>query len=135
NALGNRAEGWLTLPPGAGWRSEQHGLRGLQEPPQRAKCLRHGCRLIPAVHHAVAALGIAARTTVVLPFRRRDQLLKRPRVAFLNQVARLLPAKEVVRRVSPRRAFQLPLPLQEKQEQRRLIEAPPTGGVVEQTLE
>src|SRR5947208_2684226 len=52
-----------------------------------------GAGFVAAVDHAVAALGIAALVTVGIPVGRLDQLAKRLAVAFAEQIAGPLPAK------------------------------------------
>src|ERR1700741_4531901 len=75
--------------------------------------------------HAIAAAGIAALVAVLLPLGRLDKFLERLRVAVVEQVAWLLPAKNVGIGVAPRRAFVIDLAHQEFQEEGRLVELPP----------
>src|SRR5262245_32462070 len=76
------------------------GRHGVAEPTPRGEGVVHGRRLVAAVHHAVAALLVAAALAVVLPAGRLEQLLERRRVAFLQEVAGPLPAEHVVGRVA-----------------------------------
>ena len=76
------------------------------------------------MHHAIRAARIAALRPVVLPLHRLHQLLKRVRVAVLQQVARLLPAEDRERRHPPRRTGQVLLAHQELHEHRRGVEPP-----------
>ena len=76
------------------------------------------------MHHAVRALRITRFGAIVLPLRCFDEFLKRVRVAVLQEVARFLPAENVVCRHTPRSAGIL-LPAHQKfEEQWRLVEAP-----------
>src|SRR4029453_17574341 len=81
--------------------------------------------LEPAVDHAVAALLVAAPLPVALPARALEQLLEAPGVALLQEAAGALPAENVEGRGPPGRALVVPLPHEELEEQRRLVEAPP----------
>ena len=103
---------------------EQRESRGRSQSAPGSESLRHSRRLVAAVHHAVLALGIAALSAVGAPIGRLEQFLIRAAVALLQQVARALPAEDVVRRVAPGRALEVPIPFEELQEQRRLIEHP-----------
>src|SRR5262249_56941176 len=105
-------------PPGDG------GGDGVAEAPPRPEGVVHRGRLVPAVHHAVAALLVAAALAVVLPARGLEQLLERRRVALLEQIAGALPAEDVVGRVAPWRALEVLLAHEELQEERRLVETP-----------
>src|SRR5215813_12364087 len=100
------------------------GRHRVAESPPRAERVVHRGGLVATVHHAVAALLVAAALAVVLPARRLEQLLERRRVALLEQIAGPLPAEHVVGRVTPRRALELLLAHQELQEERRLVEPP-----------
>src|SRR6185369_874889 len=91
-------------------RAEQCVQRRLPEAAERAEGLRDGGRFVSAVDHAVLTTGVAARAAVVVPLRRVEQLAETANVAFLQQIARFLPAEDVVRRVAPRSAFEIPLP-------------------------
>src|SRR5437879_6069624 len=108
-------------------RSEPTGDGGrdrVAEAPPRAERVIHGGRLVPAVHHAVAALLVAAAAPVVLPAGGLEQLLEGGRVALLEEVAGTLPAEDVVGRIAPRRALEFLLAHEELQEERRLVEPP-----------
>ena len=85
--------------------------------------------------HAILALGIAALPAVVLPLRGVQELLKRGRVALLEQIARPLPAKDGVQGIAPGRALEVLLAHQELQEQRRLVELPRLGLVGQHVAE
>src|SRR4029077_14768317 len=98
--------------------AEQHTAGRAPESAQRTECRAHCRRLISAMDHAIAAAGIPAGATIVGPIRRIDQFLEGLRVTFVEQVARLLPAENVVGRIAPGRAFELPIALQELQKQR-----------------
>src|SRR4030095_16909267 len=105
--------------------SEAPGHRGdggVAEPAPRCKRVVHRRRLVPAVHHAVAALLVPAPPPVVLPARGLEQLLEARRVSLLEEVAGPLPAEDVEGRVTPRRALEVLLAHQELEKQRRLVE-------------
>src|SRR6266581_7422814 len=109
----------VSEPPGDG------SLHSVAEAAPRGERVVHGRGLVPTVHHAVAALLVAAAPAVVLPARGLQQLLEARGIAFLHQVAGALPAEDVVGGVAPRRALEVPLAHQKLQEQRRLVELPP----------
>src|SRR5262245_15262244 len=97
-------------PAGMWPRSAAPGAGGgdrVAEAPPRPEGVVHRGRLVPAVHHAVAALLVAAALTVILPARGLEQLLERRRVALLEQIAGALPAEDVEGRVAPRRALEI----------------------------
>src|SRR5205814_912699 len=79
---------------------------------QRTESLIYGGRLMTAVDHAVLAFLIAASLPVVLPLCIFQQLLKGLSVSFLEEIARSLPAEEVVSRITPRGAFQVQFSLE-----------------------
>src|SRR3712207_7304449 len=54
---------------------------------------------------------------VAAPMRRVEELLEGLSIAFLHQVAGLLPAEDAVRRHPPGRAGEMPLPHQERSEE------------------
>src|SRR5436190_15875000 len=91
---------------------QRHG-HGLAERPEGAEGVMDGRGFVPAMHHAVAALLVTALPTVLFPGRRLHQFLEARHVAFLEQVARALPAEDVERRVAPRRALVVVLAHQE----------------------
>src|SRR6267142_3732817 len=76
----------VSEPPGDG------GLHGVAEATPRGERVVHRRRLVPAMHHAVAALFVAAAAPVALPARGLEQLLEGRRVALLEEVAGTLPA-------------------------------------------
>src|SRR5690606_2575837 len=61
----------------------------------RTKRLIDGGRFITTVDHAINALLIAARATVILPLRGFHQFLESLAITFVDEIAGLLPAKEV----------------------------------------
>src|SRR3989449_208959 len=99
--------------------------KGTAESAPRGERVVHRRRLVPAVHHAVAALLVAAAAPVVLPAGGLQKLLEGRGIAFLQEIAGALPAEHVVGRVAPRSALEVPLAHEELQEQRRLVELPP----------
>src|ERR1035438_9911561 len=74
--------------------SARHG----QEALHRTKAVDDRRGLIAATDHAVGALGIAAGHAIVLPGGGFEQLLVTLGVALLEQIARLLPAEDVIGR-------------------------------------
>ena len=56
-------------------------------------------------------------------------------VPFLQEIAGLLPAEDVVRRVAPRAALEVDLPGEETQEQRRVVETPRALALCEHLAE
>src|SRR5215469_4455612 len=94
------------------------------EAAQRPEAVHYCRRLIAAANHAVGALGIAAGHAVLFPLRRLEEFLECLRVAVLEQVARPLPAEDVVGRRAPRRALVLAVAHKELEEQRRHVEFP-----------
>jgi hypothetical protein len=87
------------------------------------------------VHHAIAALRIAAGVAVVVPARVVDQVQEGCLVAVLEQVARALPAEDAEGGIAPGRAVVVARAGQELEEERRLIEAPALRAVLEQLPE
>ena len=85
--------------------------RRIAETTQREEAVHHCRRLVAAAHHAVGALRIAAGGAVAFPVCRLHQLLEGLRIAILQQVARLLPAEDVIRRRTPGRALILLSPI------------------------
>src|ERR1700735_1370769 len=75
-------------------------------------------------HHAVRALRIATLCAIVLPVRRLHKFLEGVGVAILQQIARLLPAKDRERRHTPWCAFEVLLAHQKLGEERMRVEAP-----------
>src|ERR1043166_1922329 len=82
----------------------EFALHCLPETAQTAKTVIDGARFIAAVHHAVRTLRIARFGAVVLPPGGIHKFLKGVRVTVLQQVARLLPAENVVGGHAPWRA-------------------------------
>ena len=95
----------------------------------------HGARLVAAVHHAVLALRVAALDAVVRPLGLGDEFLERVVVALLQEVARLLPAEDVVGRAAPRGALEIALAHEELEEERAHVELPALLAVGEDHLE
>src|SRR5438132_1656391 len=89
--------------------ARQRGLDGGLEPLPRGERGVDGGGLVAAVDHAVLALLVAAPVAVAFPARRLHQLLEGGGVAFLEQIARALPAEHVVGGIAPRRALEVPL--------------------------
>src|ERR1035437_3674180 len=83
-----------------------------------------GGRFETRVHHAVLALRVAARVPVLVPLGLFEQLLVRGRVAFAEQIARLLPAEQTVARHPPRRAVVVFLAGQKVEEEGAGVELP-----------
>src|SRR6185436_8022251 len=81
-------------------------------------------RLESAVHHAVLTARVAALAAIAGPVRLFHQLAERARIPVLQQVARALPAEDVVGGVPPGRALKVALPHQKLEEERRLVELP-----------
>src|SRR3954447_21295078 len=82
--------------------------------PRARHAVAHGARFVSAVHHAVAALPVAARDAVLRPVGRFHQLLEGLRIpSFAEQVAGSLPAEDRVVWVTPRSTFVVAVPLQE----------------------
>src|SRR5262244_520239 len=100
---------------------EGHGLElaregdghRLRETLQGAERVVHRGRLVATVHHAVAALLVAALLAVVLPPRSLHQLLEARGVALLEEVAGALPAEHIKGGVAPRGALEVVLAHQE----------------------
>jgi len=103
---------------------EQRGASCGQQSPERAEGVVDSARFVSAMHHAVGALRIAAFGSVLFPLSRADQFLERIGVAVLQQVTRLLPAEDVVRWHSPRRALVFPPSHQELEEEWTHVEFP-----------
>src|SRR5499426_1425954 len=122
-------------PPPASEAPGDRGRHGIAEPAPRGEGVVHGRRLVAAMHHAVAALLVAAAPPIVFPARGLEQLLEGRGVSFLQEVAGPLPAKYVVRRVAPRSALEVLLAHEELQEQRRLVEPPAALGIREDLRE
>src|SRR5215472_14999466 len=80
-------------------------------------------RLVAAMHHAIGALFVVARP-VCVPVGLVHQLAKARGIAFAQQVARSLPAKDVARRIAPRRATIVAVAGEEVEKQPRLTERP-----------
>src|SRR5690606_9396938 len=76
------------------------------------------------VNHAVSTLGVLACLAIVGPLGGFHQLLEAVGVTFLKQVARLLPAKEVVGGNAPGCALVVALAHEKLKEQWRLVEVP-----------
>lgn len=87
-------------------------------------------RLIAAVHHTVRAL-VVSTGPVTIPIRRLQQLLKRGDIPFLEKIAGLLPAEDIISRIAPRRTLVLTFAHQKIQEQRGLIKTPARFGIGE----
>src|SRR5262245_20552907 len=121
-------------PPPASEAPGDRGRHGIAEPAPRGEGVVHGRRLVAAMHHAVAALLVAA-PPIVFPARGLAQLLEGRGVSFLQEVAGPLPAKDVVRGVSPRSALEVLLAHEELQKQRRLVEPPAALGIREDLRE
>src|SRR6185436_19776436 len=79
---------------------------------QRTKCVIHGGSFVTRVNHAVRAFGIAALCAIVLPRGCFHQLDECSSIAILEQIARFLPAKDIVRGHPPRGAIVVNLALQ-----------------------
>src|SRR5581483_8445703 len=107
----------------------------LDEALERAEGVVHRGGLVPAVHHAVTALVVAALLAVVLPRRGLHQLLEGAGVTLLQEIARPLPPEDVVGRVAPRRALEVVLAHEEAQEEGRLVEPPPLLGPAQHLAE
>src|SRR5213594_5227409 len=84
---------------------------------QRAEGVVHGGGFVPTMDHAVLALLVSALAPVVLPARGLHQLAEAVGIALLEQVARTLPAEDVVGGIAPRRALEVPLAHEELQKQ------------------
>src|ERR1019366_609290 len=83
------------------------------------------CRsLISTTDHAVGALGVSAGHAVVFPVGGLEQFLVAVRVAFLEQVAGLLPTEDVKGRHAPRDAIVFAVAHQKLEEERRHVEFP-----------
>jgi len=82
-----------------------------------------GRRFIAAMYHAIGAFFIAA-CAILFPFRGVHQLFEAFGIAFADQIARALPAKDAVAGRAPRRAFISLVATQEIEEERRLAQAP-----------
>jgi len=104
---------------------------GIDQSPQRfldrTTRLHHGSRLIPAVRHAVVAARVVA-AAVLRPVGGLDELLVGLRVAVGHQVAGALPAEQRVARDPPGSALVVDLALQEVEEERGVVEAPPLAA-------
>ena len=83
----------------------------------------------------LAHFGIAGFVAVSAPIGGVEQLLVRIGIAFLHQVAGLLPAEDAVGGHAPRGAFQMAAAHQELEKQRRHIEAPARVAVGEDLAE
>ena len=95
-----------------------------EEALQRAEAVDDCGRFITATDHAVGALGVAAGSAVFCPLGGLKQFLVTLRVAFLKQIARLLPAKDAVGGHAPRNALITAIAHEELKEQGRHIELP-----------
>src|SRR5262249_33324169 len=80
------------------------------------------------MNHAITAARVTALMAVLFPFGCLDQFLERLCVTVIKQVARPLPAEDVVIRVTPGRALVITLAHQEFQEEDRLVELPPLAA-------
>src|SRR6266478_1497034 len=96
----------------------QARLYGGPQPAESAKRVVDGRGLVAAVNHTVGTLRITRFRAIVLPFGGIQQLLEGVRVAVLEQIARLLPAENVVRRHAPGCAGISPLAHEEFEEER-----------------
>src|SRR5450755_1743513 len=85
--------------------------------------------------HTILALGVVALVAVVVPVGQLEIFLERADVAVLQEVARFLPAEDVVGGATPRGAFEIEVALEELEEQRREIELPALLGLLEDLLE
>ncbi len=88
-----------------------------------------------AMDHAVLALGIVALVAVVVPVGQLHVFLERLHVAVLEEVARLLPAEDVVGGAAPRGALEIEIALEELEEEGREVELPALLRVLEDLLE
>src|SRR3984957_10412643 len=103
---------------------EKGGTHRRCQTPPGAKHIVHRRRLISATDHTVGTFWIARLGAVILPLRLFNQLLEGGSVAILQQIAGLLPAKDVISRVAPGRALVVPLAHQELEKQWRHVELP-----------
>src|SRR5258708_5767493 len=83
----------------------------------------HGGGFVAAVHHAIGALLVIARS-IGVPIRLFHEFAKAPGIAFAKQITGPLPAENVARRIAPRRAAIGLIAGQEIEEQARLTERP-----------
>src|SRR5450755_1030862 len=104
--------------------AEERSLGHREKAANGGKSVLHSSGLVAAAHHAVHALGIAALGAVVIPVGAVEQFLEGVRIAVLQQVAGLLPAKDVVGGHAPGGALVVALAHQEFEEERRHIELP-----------
>src|SRR5207245_6027877 len=102
---------------------------------ERSECVIDGAGLVSAVHHAIGAFGIAALSSVVLPFRVTNQFLECVSVPVLQKVAGLLPAKDVVGWHAPGGAAIFAPAHQELEKQRTHIELPLLIAITENLTE
>src|SRR5882757_10519745 len=84
----------------------------------------HGGGFVTTVYHAIRALRVAGLRAVILPLGGVEQLLERIHVPVLQQIARLLPAEDVIGWHAPRRASIGSLAHQKFEEELRLVELP-----------
>src|SRR4051812_35132490 len=84
----------------------------------------HGGRFETAVHHAVLAAGVVAAAELA-PVGLFEQLIVRLVVAVGDQITGPLPAADVASRARPGGAFQIALPAQKFQVDRRGCEPEP----------
>src|SRR5215469_272175 len=101
--------------------------------PQRRGGGEHRRGLVAAVRHAIRAARIPA-PAVGVPVGGLDQFLVGLGVAVGHQVARPLPAEQRVGRNAPRRATEVGLALKEVQEQRSVVQPPPSPVPVGERL-
>src|ERR1700743_2694264 len=83
---------------------------------ERAEAIHDRGGFIATANHAVGALGIAGGDAVLFELRRLHLLLKRISVAVLQEIAGLLPAKDVVSGRAPGGAFVLAIAHEEFKE-------------------
>src|ERR1700691_1803914 len=85
--------------------------------------------------HAILALGVVALVAVIVPIGEFEIFLEGFHIAVLEEVARLLPAEDVVGRAAPGSAREIEVALKELKEQRREVELPTFPGVLKDLLE
>src|SRR5579883_264767 len=94
--------------------------------------INHGGRFVAAVDHAIGAFLVVAGA-VGVPVGLVHKLLERLGVAFAEQVARPLPAKDIARRISPGRTAIALIAGEKIEKQARLVEGPATAAAAENT--
>ncbi len=99
-------------------RSKKGADGGVIQAVPAPECLCDGCGFVATVNHTVGTFGVATGAAIIWPVSGFHQLFKGSGVAFIHQIAGLLPAKEVVSGAPPGSAFQVPGPLQKLNKER-----------------